>query len=198
MQAMKSVKACAHAQQIAKYTNVMDYLLNSVTVSVQSQRWHSTRMPVHDEGSEGMFFMGLQTGAGYREILLVLSDGQVIKIPCEPGHLFLCNLASRRYQVIHPVKKAGLEVQGLGFSEVALVVRSSFSSENKEIECKRLHDCNFYRPAMDVINKFLCRQKLRIPDMNQVIAEYEQHELQNINLNPTNRVRIRSKRPRLG
>ena len=173
VESLSGLKNCPNAAQVCQQKCASKYLLNSVTVSVQSQRWNSSRMLVHDDGSAGMLLMGLQTSAGHRELHLGLADGSIVKVPCEPGHLYLCNVAAVKHQVVHPSKVQGIKVAGLGRVEVALVVRSTWFGLHKARGSQGLEGRAFFKPTMEVLNNFLSSTELKLPSLQEVIAEYE-------------------------
>ena len=179
--AMKSIPKDPNAQQISEEPEVLSYLLNSVTVALQSQRWKGSRMSVHDDGSAGMLLMGLQTSAGHRELHIGLENDEVLKIPCEPGHLYLCNVAAAKHQVVHPGKVQGIKLPNLGFVEVALVVRSTWFGMNRARGSIGLEGRKFFEPAMEVINEFLsCGELLRLPKLAEVLEEHVSSEENNM------------------
>ena len=180
-EALHTFPDCSNARQISQHPEVLSYLLNSLTVSLQSQRWNGSRRSVHDDDSAGMFHMGLQTSAGYRELHIGLQNHEVLKIPCEPGHLYLCNVAAAKHQVVHPGKVPGIKLPNLGFVEVALVVRSTWFGMNRARGSIGLEGRKFFEPAMEVINEFLsCGELLRLPKLAEVLEEHVSSEEDNM------------------
>ena len=174
LEALHTFPNCANARQISQHPEVLSYLFNSLTVSLQSQRWNGSRMSVHDDGSAGMFLMGLQTSVGYRELHIGLQKDEVLKSPCEPGHLYLCNLAAAKHQVVHPGKVKGIKLPNLGFVEVVFVVRSMCCGLNRARSSFGLENRKFFEPSLEkVIDDFLsCGGRLRLPNLAEVIEEH--------------------------
>jgi hypothetical protein len=171
--ALSKNKTCANSIQLCG-ADADNYLLNNLWVSLQSRRFNRVmRMSPHDDGSAGMLLMGLQTAAGDRELHVELKNGEIIVIPCEPGHLYVSNIAAAKHQVVHPARVPGVEVEGLGQVEIAIVVRSTWFGKHKARGCQGLEGRPFFHPCMAVLNNFLTTYELKIPTLSQVLAEHE-------------------------
>ena len=82
-------------------------------------------------------------------------------------------VAAVKHQVVHPTMVPGIEVAGLGRVEVALVVRSTWYGLHKARGCQGLEGRAFFKPTMEVLNRFLSSSELMLPSLQEVIAEYE-------------------------
>ena len=181
---------CDNAAQIREQDTPAQYLLNHIRVSLQSQRHGPIRLSTHDDGSAGMLLLGLQTPAGGRELHFQLRDGTVLVKACAPGHVYLCNIAAALHQVVHPVQVPGISVAGLpGATEIAIIVRSTWFGHDKARGAAGLEGRKFYRPTMDVINKFLSKSVLRLPSLAEVKAEHAEHAGADVTSPPAKRYR---------
>ena len=156
------LESCENSQELRAQLTPAKYLFGALSNACQSQRFGPLRMSTHGDGSGGMMLMGIQSGAGARELHIQLEDGTILIKELGPGHIYVSSIAAALHQVVHPAIVPGITIQGLpGCAEVATIVRCTWFGRHRSRGSQGLEGRAFFEPSMKAINNFLSTNHLR-------------------------------------